>query len=408
MNSQVLLTSLAALGLLAAGCDIFPAQQGGNPAIVRVLAVDQLALTTPPEVDTATGSTYVLGSPGIGGVDASNVNPAGPNGHASRFQIIDVEFNKVMDGATVQKAVDDCTPFAGALAVTVTPAQPTAAALCGDSNQSQISCFTPNWFVCYVPQSSDPTVGSQIMIFQTPGGAAYDPTSTQAGQGAGLLPGYTYAVSGTVKDLGGKSLDYSASVTTQTAAMITRATTTAVDISWNCTSDVASIDIQRAPDSDGTGVAPGTFANLVTTIACTPGTLQTQTDTTGAGNEGKAFWYQLVLHPTTGTAATSGVTNATTLPVADVAPTFTGVAATTVTVNWNPSLAGVDTYEVQRAPDASGVSGTYKTLKSGIAKTTSSYTDTTVVTATKYWYRVVSVAALGVTNNGAEATVTTP
>ncbi len=405
--SKVVPMSLAALGLLAAGCDIFPAQPGGTPQVVRVMAVDQFALSTPPEQATANASgTYVLGEPAIsGGVDASNINAAGPNGHTSRFQIIDVQFNKVLDGASIQKAVDDCTPFdAAALTVTTTPAQPGGAA-CGDPNQSQPSCFT-NWFACYVPQTGDPTVNSQIFVFQL-SGAAYDPTSSPSGQGAGLLPGFTYAVTGAAKDLSGTSVSFKSSVTTQTAPMITAATTTSIDISWSCTADVASVDIQRAPDSDGTGVAPGTFADLAgaTGIACTAGAVQTHTDATGAGTQGTPYWYQLVLHPTTGTTtATSGVTNGTTLPdpanVSALTPT-TGQ----VVVDWTIPVTGADTFKVQRSTDSFATVVT--TVKSGIKNNVATYTDTKVTAGTVYQYRVVSVAAVGVVNEtGTTMTVT--
>lgn len=398
-NPRILLSSLAALGLMAAGCDIFPEQPGGTPAVVRVLAVDQLAYTTPLEVNAAdAGGTWNLGGPGIAGVDASNVNPPGPNGHASRFQIIDVQLNKVIDGTTVQKAPDDCTPAANGLTVTTTPAQP---ATCGDSNLSQISCFTTNWFACYTSESADPSVGSQILVFQLPDGAAYDPTAAPAGQGAGLLPGFTYAVSGTVKDHSGADLAIKASVTTQTAPMVTGVTTNSVTLEWNRTSDVASVDVQRAPD-DGTG-APGTFA----TVAGGAGVIaSTLTDNTGAGTEGTPFWYRLVLNPGA-SAANSGGTNATT-QAATVTPTFAAVTATTLTVNWTASAAGVDTYNVQRAPDAAGVAGTYNTLKSGLAATVGTYNDTGLTTATTYWYRIVSVTANGVINKGPGANVTTP
>jgi hypothetical protein len=398
-NSQIVLTSLAAFGLLAAGCDIFPTQPGGTPAVVRVLAVDQLALSTPPEVNTAdSGGTWVLGSPGIGGVDASNINSPGPGLHASRYQLIDVQFNKVMDGDTIQTAPDDCTPVAGAITVTTTPAQPATG--CGSANQSQIDCFTSNWFACYVPQSSDPSVGSQVLIFQLPDGAAYDSTNTPAGQGAGLLPGFTYDVTGTVKDYAGTALAIKASVTTQTAPMVVGTVDTAnVNLAWNLTSDLATVDLERA-DDDGSG-APGTFATLAAGAA---------TPYTDAGlTPGTPYWYRLALHPTTGTAVNSGLTNACTRAVADAAPTLVATATPDVTVTWNPSLAGVDTYRVQRSPDVTP--RTYATIKSGIAATTGTYTDTTVVSTvppTTYWYRVVSVAACGVTNNGAEASVTVP
>ncbi len=394
-NSKLLLTVLAALGLLAAGCDIFPSQPGGTPKVIRLLAVDQLAYTTPPEANSAnTSGTWVLGEPGIQGIDASNVNGPGPNGHASAFQVIDVQFNKVMNGDSIQTSPTNCAPVAGSLAVTVTPAQPTTG--CGDSNQSQISCFKPNWFTCYVPQSSDPTVGSQVLIFQTPDATAYDPTSTPVGQGAGLLPGHTYAVSGTVKDMGGAPLDVKASVTTQTAPMVNGTVdTTNVNLSWNLTSDLASVDLESAPDNAG---APGTFT-LLAASATSPYTHSGLTP-------GTIYWDRLVLHPTTGTAVNSGVTNATTLPVANAAaPTLTATATPDVTVGWTASLAGVDTYEVQRAPDNAGVSGTYKTIKAGLTATTASYVDTKVTAGTTYWYRVVSVAADGVINKGPEASV---
>ncbi len=396
-NTKTLLTSLAALGLLAAGCDIFPSQAGGTPKVVRVLAIDQLALSSPPEV----GTPDAAGAFVLTGVDASNVNTAGPNGHASRFQFIDVQLNKVMDGASIQTKIDDCTPAAGGLTVAVTPAQPTAG--CGDPNQSQISCFPPSWFTCYIPQTSDTTVGSQIFVFQTPDATPYDPTSGPAAQGAGLLPGYTYTVTGTVKDLQGASLTINTSVTAQTAPMVLGTVdTTNVNLAWNLTSDLDHVDLQRAPDSDGTGTAPGTFA----TIAA--GATSPHTD--GGLTAGTPYWYQLVLYPKGGGATvTSGMTNATTLPdKVAISSLGTGTAAQ-VAVNWTtPVAASVAAINVQRAPDAAGVAGTYKTLKSGVDPTLGTYTDKTAATGTVYWYRLVSVANVGVIHKGDGLSVTAP
>ncbi|ABS24510.1 hypothetical protein [Anaeromyxobacter sp. Fw109-5] len=87
-------------------------------------------------------------------------------------------------------------------------------------------------------------------------------------------------------------------------------------------------------------------------------------------------------------------------PVAKVAaPTLEAVTAGGVKVTWK-ILRGALTYDVQRAPDAAGVPGTYETIAANVAQpanpvdptakavTTANVTDATAAAGTKYHYRV--------------------
>ena len=96
-----------------------------------------------------------------------------------------------------------------------------------------------------------------------------------------------------------------------------------------------------------------------------------------------------------------------------VAPVMTigTVTSSSVALSWTPALGGQPsyTYAVQRAPDVSGSPGTFTTLSGASALSTTTYTDSTVSSVTKYWYQIVATdstsgTALTGTSNNASAT----
>lgn len=89
-------------------------------------------------------------------------------------------------------------------------------------------------------------------------------------------------------------------------------------------------------------------------------------------------------------------------------PTFANVAATSVTVNWDPPCAAVTTYDVQRAPDVSGAPGTFANVATGLTVLT--FDDTGLTTGSRYWYRVIAhrAAAADLTSAAASVTPLTP
>jgi hypothetical protein len=88
------------------------------------------------------------------------------------------------------------------------------------------------------------------------------------------------------------------------------------------------------------------------------------------------------------------------------APTFSAIAQTSVTVGW-VAVTGATGYDLQRAPDVAGAPGTFSTYQVGLTGT--SYTDTSVLPATTYWYRILPTVGgvRGLTGNSGSASVTT-
>lgn len=75
---------------------------------------------------------------------------------------------------------------------------------------------------------------------------------------------------------------------------------------------------------------------------------------------------------------------------------------------------GTATYDVQRAPNAptgtppADAPGAFANLAAGTGLTTAAFTDATVTTGTKYWYRIVSHSANGLTRTSNEELATIP
>jgi hypothetical protein len=161
-NLTKFLLPLAALTLVSAACDPFPAKPGGDPVLVRVITYGG-SLGTSNTVETVTGGNTV------------STDYAEPDG------LIRVQFNKPMDGSTVQAytnynaptGVDPCTP----------------------ATNLDLTTFPAGTLACYDPSSA--TDGGSIVI--TPG--------------ALLTYGQTYVVGGTVKDYEGKAITIHVNVT---------------------------------------------------------------------------------------------------------------------------------------------------------------------------------------------------
>lgn len=78
-------------------------------------------------------------------------------------------------------------------------------------------------------------------------------------------------------------------------------------------------------------------------------------------------------------------------------PTYTNIAATSVTVSWTAAAcesAGNTTYTVERAPDVAGAPGTWAVVMPAAASTYT-FNDTGLTTGTTYWYRVTTETSTG-------------
>ena len=183
MNTKLLLP-LAALALVTAACDPFPAAPGGDPRVVRVIATDQ-SWTFHSATTENTGSS-------AGTVAVTDAYP---------YDTIYVQFNKPMNGLTLQKYADYT-----ANGVKVDPATVPEGTLCAKPANLTTTGFGPDTTFCYYPGSV--TDGGQLVI--TPD--------------AEMVIGTSYTVTGNVQDYEGKSLPISITVTVDPSV-----TATAVD-----------------------------------------------------------------------------------------------------------------------------------------------------------------------------------
>lgn len=361
---------MAAATLLSA-CDPYSSQNKAAPVVVMVTTSDPT--TGSNTAGTESGGVWTV-------TDVPSSCAAGVV--TSDEPVLFVTSNQLLDGASIQAGVTDCTPAGAWLAAT--PAAPAGTA----------------WYSCFQPGSPSPDLGSAVTLFQAASGgvsgwdvAAYPLANNDA------VTAYTF--NGNVRDWQGQSMAVHVNVNVApnpgpagdpTFANITA---TSVDVSWaasTCQAAGTTYQLERAPDASG---APGTWA----VIAGPAVGLSTFSDAHTAG----LYWYRVRTRTTTGYFGTNSK-QLSTAPAVAAAPTFTGVTATSVTVNWTATTYATS-YDVQRAPDAFGVPGTFATIAPGQTGTT--YTDTTVAGATKYWYRVVAINVTGSTR-GRSASVTTP
>ncbi len=173
-------------------------------------------------------------------------------------------------------------------------------------------------------------------------------------------------------------------------------TATSVDVNWKTTSSAVTYNVQRAPDVSN---APGTFADIPGATGLTG---LTYTDSTLTAST--KYWYRIVAVNPYGT--TNGA-YASQVPAQPAVPIFTNVTSTSLTVTWKSAKNAV-TYTLQRAPDASGIPGTWANVALATGVTFLTFNDTGLTPATRYWYRVVAINPNAFTNGIAGFVDTTP
>jgi hypothetical protein len=157
---------LAVATLLVAACDPFPSAPGGSPKLVRVVA------SGTDLVIVGAGGDETLGLGPAAVADPSNVTVPGVSGDS----IIFIQFNKPLDGSTIQ-ASPDVDSSGNPIAGSCTPA----------ANLTMSATWPAGTAVCYYPASPDD--GAQIYI-----------------EPAAVMATGDYTISGTIKDYEGKSI----------------------------------------------------------------------------------------------------------------------------------------------------------------------------------------------------------
>lgn len=399
------LLPLAAIALIASGCDPFPAAPTQAPQVVRVISTDE----------TWTFHSVTVENPGTsaGTVVLSNAYP---------LDQIYVQFNKPMNGLTLQKYADY-----DANGNKVDPATVPEGTLCARPANLTATGFGPATEFCYYPASV--TDGGQMVI--TPD--------------AEMAVGTTYRVTGTVQDYEGKSLPIDITVTVDPLP-----TATAVDglahpgygvtyayglmVDWFPTG-AAGYNLSWSTDAGANWTAGVSVPNT----ACVPATdfvdgseigytvceytvpelpACTSTDCTDY-----LFRVSDVTTPTAWREIEGPVNTRGSLPV-----TLTNFAATgspdlipgAVQLAWGRvkgTLSATQTWLVERAPDDAGAPGTWAditaslTTTAGAARALTSTTRggvdlTATPPGTAFWYRVRPVYASGTVRDGAAARFT--
>jgi len=303
MNTKLtkFLLPLAALALGSVACDPFPAKPGGDPAVVRVVTYGG-SLGTSNTVETVTGG------------NTASTDYAEPD------SIIRVQFNKPMDGASIQAynnynapvGVDPCTPAA----------------------LFDVSDFPAGTLVCYDPTSA--TDGGSAVVLP----------------GALLVYGTTYTVAGSVKDYEGKSLTLNVSVTVDQRPIPFGVDGYTTGVDWFDSGTATSYEVLRASS------AAGPFTLVVTAdpaVDC-DGVLCEVLDLEKVPNTD--YYYQVkeitgVTSVTRPAAQTPGSTFGALSPTLGVVSTTTvppTIIPGTIRVAWG-STQGSDGYDVETSLD---------------------------------------------------------
>ncbi|MGA2138961.1 MAG: fibronectin type III domain-containing protein [Verrucomicrobiia bacterium] len=158
--------------------------------------------------------------------------------------------------------------------------------------------------------------------------------------------------------------------------------------------------IERAPDSGG---SPGTWAQIATVSA-------NVTNYSDAGlTPLTTYWYRVRAHNAGGNSDYSDPASATTLPLPPQAPsglTATAVSTNQINLSWTDNSNNEDGFNIERAPDNSGVPGAWTPIAAAGANVTT-YSDTGAAANTKYWYRVRAYNTGGNSDYSNQASATT-
>jgi fibronectin type 3 domain-containing protein len=377
----IALALTAALALSA--CDPYTAEKTGPGQVLSVFTSSQSIAT-------------VDGVQGPGGA----WTVSGATSAAGAWPVVWVRFDKLLDGFSIQATPASCLPAASlGLNVTETTSgfNPTLPAnLCGTADER--AGLPQIWYACYVPNTAVTTEGAGVVFYQ--GCNDISSTGTGFNDNSIMQNGARYHITANVKDKQGRIYPLDLTVETLPGAhTLTKGATTATSqvLTWTAIQGDQTYDVQRAPDNGSN--AAGTYATLAGAAGLIALTYTDATPVTGT-----KYWYRLVTHSANGLSRNSaGISNApgaTTLTIGTA-------TATSVPLSWT-AVTDAATYTVQRAPDAAGAAGTYADLAAGTGLTATTFTDATVATGTKYWYRIVSVGPNGVTTASTGKTVTTP
>jgi fibronectin type 3 domain-containing protein len=167
-----------------------------------------------------------------------------------------------------------------------------------------------------------------------------------------------------------------------------------VDLSWFASTGATGYNIKRST------TAGGPYTSVASNVTGSP-----YTDTTVTN--GTTYYYVITAVNATGESANSAQVSATPqapLPAAPTVPTLTGQSGNSQnTLTWTAS-SGATSYEVKRSTTATGP---YTTITNSVySNVYSTYTDTTAVNGTTYYYVVSASNTGGSSANSNEISLT--
>ena len=173
-----------------------------------------------------------------------------------------------------------------------------------------------------------------------------------------------------------------------------------IDLTWaDNSTDEDGFRVERAPDVAG---APGTFAEVATLA---PGvTSYSSTDIVGDTR----YWFRVrafnVVGPSPYSNETSAIVSSPAAPTTLVATPF---SATRIDLTWTDNASGEQGFRIERAPDVTGVAGTYAEIAT-VGPDVQVYSNSSLLSTTRYWYRVRAYNAIGSSAYTNETGATTP
>lgn len=217
-----------------------------------------------------------------------------------------------------------------------------------------------------------------------------------------LSGGTTYTVRATLRS-------------TITGLIVTRTVVLGIDninvnvapVNLSATQPNTSVNLAWAVSTPGTG-APALHASQGYEIArktssgVTAGDIIATASTNSyvdAGLVGNTtYWYAVFDKDTTGARSPmSAVVSLLTKPGLPQDVTVSAPDESSLAVSWQAPAGGAASYTVARAPDNSGVPGTFTNVATGVTGT--SYTDSGHVCGATYWYRITAVNASGTSSS---------
>ena len=229
------------------------------------------------------------------------------------------------------------------------------------------------------------------------GGSTWSQVTTTAANAVtyhdtGLTPGTSYSYRISAINAGGASTYATAAGLTAPAApgnvVAAAVSVSEVDVHWSPVSSATSYLVERSLD----GTTWTQFGTVTTT---------SYTDLSLA--EGTPYQYRVTAINGGGSSIASSISSATTLPAAPTSALAAGISPTRIDVTWSNASQGANGFVLQRTNNGGD---TWTTLASPTASQVS-YSDTNVLEATTYAYRVKAVNAGGTSNYDNTAPVTT-